>query len=72
MTKNLAAMEDPERPRYITERDVAAMTGLSTKCLQSWRFARKGIPFVKLGSAVRYSVADVVKFIELNKVEVER
>jgi hypothetical protein len=70
--KEESAGEDLRGTRYITEREVSVLAGLSTKTLQNWRLRRQGIPFVKLGSAVRYSVADVLKFIEGHKVEISR
>lgn len=40
---------------YFTEREVAHRLGISIKLLQKMRHAGGGIPFVKIGSAVRYS-----------------
>lgn len=40
--------------RYLTEAQVAQLTGLSAVTLRCWRSRRTGPPFVKLGGAVRY------------------
>lgn len=42
--------------RFLTEAEVAQVTGLSTKTLRSWRSRRKGPPFTHLHGAVRYPV----------------
>jgi excisionase family DNA binding protein len=58
-------------PRYITEKQVAQLTGLALSTIRHHRFERRGIPFVKVGRAVRYSIDDVLRFMEGNKVQTE-
>jgi predicted DNA-binding transcriptional regulator AlpA len=47
----------------IREAEAAAYLGLSPKTLARWRWAGKGPVFHKLGSAVRYSVAELDSFV---------
>jgi len=47
------------------------MTRLSLSRLRSDRMRRKGIPYVKLGRSVRYSLADVIRHLESRKVETD-
>ena len=54
--------------QYLKEAEVAAMVGLSVKTLRNARSNRRGIPFCKLGRSVRYSLDDVIHFVEANKV----
>ena len=50
--------------RYLSERAVAEMTGLTLSKLQKDRHFRQGIPYSKFGKIVRYSLADVVAAME--------
>jgi hypothetical protein len=45
--------------RFYTERDLAAVLGVSVKTVQGWRFRSQGPPWRRLCGAVRY---DVVEF----------
>jgi len=56
-------------PRFLNERRVAELTGFSLSKLRHDRLARLGIPFVKAGRAVRYSLNDIIQFMESNKVQ---
>jgi DNA-binding transcriptional MerR regulator len=53
-----------EEIRLYDERKTAEMLGLSVRCLQRWRQVGLGPPWVKLSSAVRYSHADLVAYLE--------
>lgn len=54
--------------RLIDEHEAAARLGLSVKTLRRWRWARKGLPFVKVGTAsVRYSERDIAAFVEAGR-----
>ena len=48
----------------ITTKEVHYMTGLAIGTLAQHRWMRTGIPYYKIGYAVRYRVADVVQFVE--------
>ena len=49
---------------YLTERDAAAVLGLSPHTLARWRWSGQGPRFAKFGKAVRYSRADLTKYAE--------
>ena len=57
------------RKRLVNERRAAEILGLQVKTLQEWRTSGKGCPFVKIGRAVRYSLADLDDFIAKNTVQ---
>ncbi len=59
-----------ESERWLTEKDVSVITGLSLSTLQKNRFYSKGIPYAKIGRAVRYSSADVAHFMNSMKVQI--
>jgi hypothetical protein len=60
-----------EAVRLVNEREVSKIIGISATTLRIWRHKRRGIPYVKCGGAVRYRLADVLKYIEANTVHTE-
>ena len=54
----------------LTPQEVAALTGLSLETLAQWRSQARGIPYLKLGRAVRYDPADVQAYLEGCRVSV--
>ena len=54
--------------RLITIREASEYTGLSVSTLYSWIW-QKRVPYVKLGRAVRFDLADLDRLIELRRVE---
>jgi len=48
----------------LTTKEVADTTGLSRETLAQWRSQRRGIPYLKIGRAVRYYAADVQTYDE--------
>ncbi len=57
------------RKQLVDERRAAEFLGMQVKTLQEWRTSGKGCPFVKIGRAVRYSLADLDAFIAKNTVQ---
>ncbi len=47
----------------LTPDQVAAITGLSKETLAQWRSQRRGIPYLKVGRAVRYDPVDVQQYL---------
>ena len=56
--------------RLVTETQAAEILGLSVKTLRRWRWQRRGITWVKIGEAVRYSTDDLQAYIESRRHEV--
>jgi len=50
------------RPCFVSERDLAVMSGISVKTLQGWRLRGLGMPWRRFGGAVRYSIQDFEKW----------
>ena len=50
--------------------EVAQITSLSIETLAQWRSQKRGIPYLKIGRAVRYDPADVQKYLEGCRVSV--
>ena len=55
--------------KYITEKEVAEITGRALSTLRNERFLGKGIPYIKIGKSVRYKYEDVIEFMESRMIE---
>ena len=55
--------------KYLTEKQVAEITQIALSTLRNDRFLGQGIPFIKIGRSVRYSLTDVVNFMESYRVK---
>ena len=56
-----------QTPKYIDEKKVSAITGRALQTLRNDRFNGRGIPYIKLSRMVRYSLQDVVDYMEFAK-----
>ena len=56
---------------YINEKEVSEMIGRALPTLRNDRFLKNGIPYCKIGKSVRYSIKDVIYFMESRKVHTE-
>jgi len=54
----------------LSAEEVASITGLSVETLAQWRSQKHGIPYLKIGRAVRYDPIDVQSYLEGCKVSV--
>lgn len=52
---------------HFTERQLAERLGISVRTLQAQRQRGNGVPFVKLGRAVRYARSDVEQYLEQHR-----
>lgn len=62
-------MENLER--WISEKEVAEITGLSISTLQKHRFYRRGMPYAKIGKSCRYRLADVQAFMDSHRIIIQ-
>ena len=58
-------------PTYINEHEVARITGRALSTLRNERFNRRGIPYYKVGRSVRYSLGDVIQYMECRKIQTD-
>ena len=49
---------------FLTEHDVARITGLSVAKVRRWRLFKQGPRYIKIGAAVRYKPSAVAEFLE--------
>lgn len=54
--------------QLLDEKSVAKILGLSIQTLRNDRAARRRIPYVKIGKAVRYRPEDIAAFIESRRI----
>jgi hypothetical protein len=55
--------------KYLTEVQVAEITCRALSTLRNERFSRRGIAYVKIGRSVRYSLEDVVRYMDTHKIK---
>ena len=62
-------LKSPSRhPGFLTTPKAAEFLSVSPQTLEFWRHNAEGPCYVKLGRAVRYSVADLIDFMERNQI----
>ena len=65
-------MEDKEMEkeiRYLSDNEVAVLTGMSVQTLRNWRFEGKGPAYSKIGRSVRYAEKDIIEYMENRRIE---
>jgi hypothetical protein len=53
--------------RLLNEHQAAERLGLSVKTLRRWRWLKRGVPWIRVGAAIRYAPCDLAVFIEANR-----
>lgn len=56
----------------LTEKEVAAILRVSVSTLQQWRWRGIALPFLKVGSAVRYRRQDLDSYLAASLTTVDR
>ena len=62
---------DLKSQRYLTEREVAALTGRKVQAFRNDRHMRRGFPYRKLGKSVRYFLPEILAIIESHRIDPE-
>ena len=57
--------------KYLTERQASQLTGFALSTLRNHRHLGRGIPYIKAGRSIRYSLADVVEYMEGKKIKTD-
>lgn len=60
-----------ETERYLTPLEVEKFTGRKLQTLANERNRGVGFPYYKVGSSVRYKLADVITFMERHRIDPE-
>lgn len=56
--------------RLYTPAQVSETLGVSVKTLEKWRWERRNLPYVKLGTVVRYKESDLEAWIGAHTIDV--
>ena len=62
---------DLKSQRYLTEQEVAAMTGRAVQTLRNDRHRGRGFPYRKIGKSVRYFLPEILAIMESHRIETE-
>ena len=54
--------------KYLCQKEVSALTGLSIPTLQRWVWKRLELPFIKAGRRVLYDLDDINQYMKKNKI----
>ena len=57
--------------KYLNEKETANLTGLALPTLRNHRCKGCGLPYIKIGRAVRNSFQDVIEYFEGHKIKHE-
>ncbi len=57
--------------KYLNEIGVSEMTSIPVQTLRNKRFEGIGIPYIKFGRSIRYSLQDVIDFMESHRIRTE-
>ncbi len=57
--------------KLLTEKETASMLSVSVYTLRAHRQKNMGIPYVKIGRAVRYALSDVLAFMSNHRISFE-
>lgn len=60
-----------QQQRFLTEREVAALTGRAVQSLRNDRSKKQGFVYVKFCGMVRYRLLDVLTAMESHRIETE-
>lgn len=62
---------DVQRRLLLTPREVSKLLKRAEQTLANDRFARRGLPYVKIGRSVRYKLMDVLALVESRYIDPE-
>lgn len=62
---------DKEKAVFISDREVSRITGIGRQTLENWRCQQRGPRYVKTSRLVRYSLSDVLDFMQVRKIGTE-
>ncbi len=57
--------------KYVNDVEAAKIADLSPQTLRNWRQLGRGPNYIKLGRAVRYSLVDLISWLESHKIRPE-
>lgn len=58
--------------QYLTEKETSEITKKALSTLRNDRHLRRGLPYYKDGASIRYSLYDVINYMESKKIVFEQ
>ncbi|GAI92611.1 unnamed protein product [marine sediment metagenome] len=55
---------NPNEVRYLNDKEASEITGKAVSTLRNERSLKKGIPFIRMGGSIRYSIKDIVSYMD--------
>jgi len=65
-------MKNDQIPRVVDEHDAARIIGKKVQTMRNLRCQRKGPPYLKMGSSVRYLVPDLLSYLQKHRIDPEK
>lgn len=62
---------DLQQFRYLTEKEVAAITGRAVQTLRNDRYKGQGFAYIKFGRSIRYRLSDILATMDSHRIEPE-
>ena len=62
---------DLQQYRYLTEKEVAAITGRAVQTLRNDRHKGQGFAYIKFGRSIRYRLSDILGAMECHRIDPE-
>lgn len=59
-------MDNMNQPTHLTPAQLAARLQVTERLLESWRYRKKGPPFVRIGRTVRYPADQIETWMKEN------
>lgn len=63
--------ESKAKPLYVSDKRISEIFDIPLPTLRNQRHRGVGLPYVKHGKLVRYSIADVIAYLEARKIKPE-
>jgi len=63
------SQSSPIQQQYFTVKQVSQLIGKAVDTLNNERSLRRGIPFIKIGGKVVYSLKDIEAYMQRNRIE---
>ena len=64
-------MPDKIQEQLVTETEAAQITGRAVQTMRNDRHRSRGLPYIKIGRSVRYSLQDINAFIQKKRIDPE-
>lgn len=61
-------MDELYKEKLLNETETAELLGVARQTLANNRFLGRGLPYFKVGKAVRYKMTDIQSFLEAHRV----